>query len=64
MTLKQFQDKYHNYVAHSQTDALSDMLKVNAIAEGFKCVAVELPNLGWILMVDTAAELISELGLI
>jgi hypothetical protein len=64
MTKQEFQRKYHNYRtidgAQAQVDA--DAVNTEGI-DGHSAVAVELPPLGWCLMLDTAANALPCLGI-
>lgn len=65
MTKDDFQKKYHYYKTNSEEEANHEATKVNEEGiEGDKAVAVKFGNLGWALMLETAAKFIKEIGII
>ena len=63
MTEEQFQKEYHDYHTHIEQDAREEAEKVNLETDGFTVVAVELPPLGWSLMLETARDALTGMGL-
>ena len=63
MTKEEFQNKFNNYSVSTYMDAFSDSVKVNHKALNFKCVPVKIGD-KYCLMLEEAALLISELGII
>lgn len=63
MTVDEFQKKYHDYAVNDSMEALADSIKVNAILVCGKCVPVKIGN-KYCLMLDTAASLMKEIGVL
>lgn len=65
MTQDEFQHKYHYYQTDSEEEAKAEADRVNE--EGIDdnvAVAVNLGDLGWCLMLKTAADRAYEIGII
>ena len=65
MTVKEFQERYHDYHTEDQMEALSDALKLRVIDEDGKERKIVPMKFGdeWCLMLDTAAATVKELGI-
>ena len=57
MTKDEFQEKYHYYRTPHEQEAKTEAKKVNKEGiEGDKAVAIQFGNLGWALMLASAAS--------
>lgn len=63
MTKDEFQKKYHDYSTENEMDAVSDSIKVNDKLIDGKCVPIKIGN-KYCLMLDTAASLMKEIGIL
>ena len=62
MTEDEFQNKYHHFETTDIKEATVEAVKINAVAEGFRVVAVG-PMMGkYCLMLESAALFLEELG--
>ena len=66
MTIKQFQEKYHEYQTDNEQEAQIEALKLRVIDENGKVESVRAIKLGdkWCLMLNSAAKLLEETGII
>ena len=65
MTQDEFQRKYHYYQTHSEEEARAEADRANAEGiDGNEAVAVCFEELGWCLMLKTAAGFAHEMGII
>jgi hypothetical protein len=65
MTKDEFQRQYHYYQTHDEKEAKAEARRVNE--EGIDndiAVAVKLGDLGWCLMLKTAADFVREMDII
>lgn len=63
MTVDEFQKKYHDYAVSDSTQAMVDAHNVNNILIDCKCVVVKISG-QYCLMLDTAASLMKEIGVL
>jgi len=63
MNKDEFCKMYHHYKTPDRSKAEERCKKVNAVAEGFKCVVIELPE-GFCLMTEEAAMYLKSVGAI
>lgn len=63
MTLDEFKKKYHDYAVDDSVEALADSIKVNSVLKEGRCVPVKIGN-KYCLMLDTAASLMKEIGVL
>lgn len=65
MTVKEFQERYHDYKTKNRMEAQVEAMKLKVVDEDGKETKIIPMNFGdeWCLMVDTAASFISELGI-
>ena len=63
MDVNTFQRRYHEYAVATREEALAE-LEGMEIVEGHQIVVVQFPGLGHTLMLDTAADEITRLGII
>jgi len=62
---KEFQRKYHYYKTMSEEEAKAEADKVNKEGiENDKAVAINFGDLGWALMLESAAKFAEESGII
>lgn len=55
MTQDEFQHRYHDWISQTEAEAVAVRDFVNEIGvDGAKIVAVEIPQVGWCLMIDSA----------
>ena len=56
MTQDEFQKKYHYFRTYSEKEAKEEQVKINKEGiENDKAVAIKLDELGWCLMLESAA---------
>lgn len=64
MTKDEFQKRYHDYREPDLGAAMQEAHRVNAKAEGFKVEVVGFGKHGYTLMLETAAELVRQSGVV
>ena len=65
MTIKDFQERYHDYQTEDRMEAMIDAMKLRVVDEDGKERKVVPMKFGdkYCLMLDTAASLVNELGI-
>ena len=64
MTKDEFQRRYHDYRETELRAAMMEANRVNAEAEGFTVEVVGFGKLGFALMLESAAALVRESGIV
>ena len=66
MTVKQFQEKYHEYKTENEQEATIEAMKLRVVDENGKVEVVRPIKLGdeWCLILNSAAKLLEDTGII
>lgn len=66
MTIKEFQERYHDYETDNQREATIEAMKLKVVDENGKQEVVHPIKLGdkWCLMLNSAAKLLEDTGII
>jgi len=66
MKIKEFQEKYHEYSTDNEQEARIEALKLRVVDKNGKVEPVHAIKLGdkWCLMLNSAAKLLEETGII
>jgi len=62
MTELEFLERYRDYQADTLEDAEAEARSVNALADGFEVMAVNVAPLGYALMLKAAIDFVRDMG--